>query len=465
MAEATVSPERAPREIERVRPGWSNPARVFPLLAVLLTVVALILRLYDIDDESLWYDEGYTLLFSRLGLARVILVGGAHEHPPLFYLLVHGVLALQASYLVPRVIAALAGAASVLALYALGSRLFDRVTGLLAAALLAVSPLHLWYSQDGRAYELAGLFVLLSYLCLFNAISVGDARGLAEPARGSRGSALWNPSGRRWIPYVLVTALALYTDYTVVFALLAQSLVLFRARHEGLVRSLLAAWSAIAIAYLPWVAVLLADATRVAQGYWVPHASWNDVVSTTLELFGLETSCPSGTTCVPHAVPVLQAPAPRSLLTIAAALAVVAVAWYALSRRRLILSVVTLWLAAPFVLLLATEVARPLFLTRYLVAASFPLYLLVGLGLAQLWRSRQARLAAVGLLTLTVGLNCWSVGTTYATHSNPEWKLAMRDFRAFYRPSQAVAYYPGVMRDVVSPYLPPGWKPAKAGAI
>src|SRR5438445_2909487 len=74
-----------------------------------LTVVSLIVRLAHIDFQSLWLDEGYTLLFSGMALPKLITVGGAHEHPPLYYLLVHLVVSVHHSYLVPRLLSVLAG--------------------------------------------------------------------------------------------------------------------------------------------------------------------------------------------------------------------------------------------------------------------------------------------------------------------------------------------------------------------
>ena len=41
---------------------------------------------------------------------------------------------------------------------------------------------------------------------------------------------------------------------------------------------------------------------------------------------------------------------------------------------------------------------------------------------------------------------------------NPDWKTAMRDFHAAYRPGQGVAHYPGALRSLVAAYLPVGWK-------
>ena len=58
----------------------------------------------------------------------------------------------------------IAGTLVIPVLYELGRELYDRRTGLLAAAFAAVSPLLIWYSQEVRMYEFVTLFGLLALL-------------------------------------------------------------------------------------------------------------------------------------------------------------------------------------------------------------------------------------------------------------------------------------------------------------
>ena len=62
-----------------------------------------------------------------------------------------------------RSVSALAGVATVPVAYLLGAELSSRRAGIVAAALVAVNPMLLWYSQEARAYA---LFVLLTALSL-----------------------------------------------------------------------------------------------------------------------------------------------------------------------------------------------------------------------------------------------------------------------------------------------------------
>src|SRR5579884_612607 len=281
----TARPGAQARNQPAMSSGWNPGAMLWrPAVAAgLMALLGLTVRLLDLGHESLWIDEAYTLRFSHMPIWRLIEVGGDHEHPPLFYLLTHFALAVDNSYLVPRLLVALAGTGCIVALYALGKRLFGSAVGLIAAALLAVSPLHLWFSADGRPYEVSGLLVLLSYLALLWAI--GDSS---------------SPS--RWVVYGLAVLAAMYTDYTVFFALLPQ-LLLALHRPRAVVRAFALTWAAIVAAYVPWIGMLATDASRVASGYWVPAPTWPSFTGIALSFLGLQTTCPEGSECVPAAWP------------------------------------------------------------------------------------------------------------------------------------------------------------------
>jgi len=63
-----------------------------------------------------------------------------------------------------RSLSALAGTATIPVAYAAGAALISRRTGLIAAALVAVNPFLVWYSQEARAYALFALFSAVSLM-------------------------------------------------------------------------------------------------------------------------------------------------------------------------------------------------------------------------------------------------------------------------------------------------------------
>jgi uncharacterized membrane protein len=101
----------------------------------------------------------------------------ADGYPPLFGLLVHVLLrAGLASDWWLRAPSALAGTLAVPLTYAIGRRVAGRAPALAAAALLAVNPMAIWYSQECGAYALFLLMALVSTLCFLRLLGDGGVR-------------------------------------------------------------------------------------------------------------------------------------------------------------------------------------------------------------------------------------------------------------------------------------------------
>ena len=147
------------------------------LVAGLLLAVATALRLYRLGQDSLWVDEYASLLVAKLPLAAIpagALRGDAFE-PSLYFLLLHFVIGiLGESEEALRLLSALAGAVTVpLALVLFRALGASTGAAALGAALLAISPLHLWYSQEARPYALLLCLGLGSLVCLLRALRTG----------------------------------------------------------------------------------------------------------------------------------------------------------------------------------------------------------------------------------------------------------------------------------------------------
>ncbi len=410
----------------------SGPRRLALVVVAGLTIASLIMRLAHIDYQSLWLDEGYTLLFSGLSLPKLIAVGGAHEHPPLYYLLVQLLMNVHHSYLVPRFISVMAGTLSVPVLYALGARMFDRGVGVAAATLLAISPFHFWFSDDGRAYELAGLLVLLSYYFLFRALD--------------------RPRGALWFGYAAALATGLYTEYTTVLVLLPQGVLIIRARQRALTRPLLLSWGGAAVAFAPWLPVWLHNASTVSDSYWIPNPTWFSLQSVMLEVLGLKTTCPSSP-CTGDVPPLPLLLGHEGLVAGIAGTAIVATLLWAGVRKHLPVSVAALWFVLPFAIILLLSLHRSLYLDRVFLDATFGLYLLMAWWLVNMLRRRPFTPLAVVFAIPVVGA-LMAFHETYADVTNVDWKSASRDFQSAYRPGQSVVYYPGPVQSIVAAYLP-----------
>ena len=130
------------------------------------------LRLSTLDLQSFWYDEAFTpvhVLHPSLW-ATLRSVVHTENTPPLWYVLAWAdSRVLGTGEVALRLPSALAGIATVPVAWAIGRELAGRRAAVVCAALVAVNPLFVWYSQEARAYALFVLMAALAMLCFLRA--------------------------------------------------------------------------------------------------------------------------------------------------------------------------------------------------------------------------------------------------------------------------------------------------------
>ncbi len=144
----------------------------------LLAAAALALRLVHITRFELFVDEAATWWFARLAAAgRIAEQMTLEPTPPLYYALVGTVMRLFGeSDLVMRLPSAVFGAATIPAVFVLGRYLFNRRVGWIAALVLSIHPLHVFYSREARVYTLLLLLVVLLLWTLLQALRTDHIR-------------------------------------------------------------------------------------------------------------------------------------------------------------------------------------------------------------------------------------------------------------------------------------------------
>ncbi len=156
-----LSPLVPPRGWLRAAPSGLEPASPAFLLAV--TALAMALRLVALTQQSLWVDEILTWHLVRPGVGLVFLEQIRDNiQGPLFLAVVWPLLRLGDTELLMRLPAALAGIATIPLFGLVVSRLVEQRAARFATLLLAISPLHIWYSQESRGYA----FVLLATVAM-----------------------------------------------------------------------------------------------------------------------------------------------------------------------------------------------------------------------------------------------------------------------------------------------------------
>lgn len=254
-------------------------------IIVLLTLLAFAIRIYALERQSLWSDEGLSLYRAYQTptdlLNGLIVIDGIETrdtNPPLYFLLLHIWRNLTGDTVFSlRYSGVLAGMLAVPLIFVLGSNLYGRWVGLAAALLMAISPFHVWQSQVLRNYSLLLTLNLASVYGLFR-------YALALPGQAQkRWLALWIAAG----------LLGIYTHYFgfFVFAFGLFTLSLLVLRRWPLQRLVRQKWFWLVLAIgllivLPAV-VIGFDRFRAGQQVDFVHVSLTRVLLHAASAFGV----------------------------------------------------------------------------------------------------------------------------------------------------------------------------------
>lgn len=242
--------------VQRAAEAARSRSRTFWIVAG-LTLLGAVLRFATLGAQSYHHDEIVTASrVLRVGFGHAMnAVGFSESAPPLYYALAWiwtqlfgtGEWGL-------RSLSAVAGVALIPVAYLIGAELRGRRTGLMAAALVAVNPMLVWYSQEARAYALLVLFCSISLLYCIRARRHG----------GRRNFVLWG----------VASALALCTHYFAVFTLVAEAAVLlWRRRREALPGFAIVGLAAAALAPLAYHQMSQAHAEWIGN-FPLGHRLW-----------------------------------------------------------------------------------------------------------------------------------------------------------------------------------------------
>jgi len=233
-------------------------------IVVGLTVLAGVLRFATLGVQSYHHDEIVTASrILRDGFWHAMdAVGFSESAPPLYYAVAWAWTQLTGTgEFGLRTVSAVAGVATVPVAYLLGAELSSRRAGVVAAALVAVNPMLLWYSQEARAYS---LFVLLTALSLLYFVRALD--------RGRR---------RDSLAWGIVSALALGTHYFAAFPIAAEALWLLRRRGRETGGAFPGIWIIVVAGLL--LAPLLVHQASFAHAEWISNFSlWHRLWETGL---------------------------------------------------------------------------------------------------------------------------------------------------------------------------------------
>lgn len=410
-------------------------------MLILIVAFGALLRLYHLDEESIWLDEAVSIQASSASPMTIIQRTAVQEsYPPLYYLLLHFWMEMFGSGVVAvRALSVLFGVAALPLIYLLGRALYGQWVGLISAFLLAVSPFHIYYSQEARMYALFALLSLASAYALMNL--------LVQKKR------------LHFVAYVLFTALCLYTYYYSYFLLLFENLfvlwIILRERQNRV------SWKGWGLAqalvfglYMPWFWVALSQDTTGID--WIPstpgtpEALWKYLSLTFYRFLYVDGSITI------YAIKV-NAAALRRALSLVGLLAVLNLVSIKVGEdnstgvapENKVLFVLGYLFLIPVMAFLVSAFVRPIYLTRALILCVPPLCLMGANGavtgakaMAKLARFpsllAKAAVPVVSLLLLVVGTYWWDLSTRslnniYTIVQKEQWREAVERSSGFHR--------------------------------
>jgi mannosyltransferase len=375
-----------------------------------ILLLAFALRIACLDAQSLWWDEAFSVTVGSMDLRSLMTtVLDDRVHPPLHYLVLHFWLPLARSEFMVRAPSAFLGALAVASMFPMAALVGGKRLGLISAFALAISPLHIWYSQEARMYSLIVLLTLLANYFF--------------------GRLLRRDQPINWLGYSIFTLLAMHAHYLTLFVILAQGtyLILARPRNRVLLREWLLCMLIVGVLCAPWlVAIFLTGGFYQANISWIRPAVPQDLFWTVYD-FGLGFSSN-----------------PANLFNILAALSIAAILVYVSVRlfrgmipvrQRNMLRFVWYWLSLPLILVFLISLDWPLpqkrsiYMDRFLIPLLPAFLILVSYGMKRIFERKKALGAlAAAVLLVPIGVSTSSLFLDQTYHRD-DWRQAIAEIR------------------------------------
>ncbi|QSJ18395.1 glycosyltransferase family 39 protein [Nostoc sp. UHCC 0702] len=144
-------------------------------VVLIIIVISILMRFYLLQNQSLWFDEGWSLRLSdgksfQENLSYIIGREAGDKYQPLYYLLLfYWRSVFGDSEFAIRSLSALLGVGSVITIFFTTLRIYGKKHALWSSIIMAVSSFSVFYSQDARPYALL-IFIASLQIYLFSHI-------------------------------------------------------------------------------------------------------------------------------------------------------------------------------------------------------------------------------------------------------------------------------------------------------
>lgn len=353
------------------RIGFVHIAIWFGLIAV-----AVLLRLFQLGNRSLWFDEAISAIAAHYDLATIATQSIDPMAPPLYFLLLgvwaHGLslLGFVESEAAFRLLSTIFSVAALIPVYAVARIMFSSRVGLFAVFLMAVLPVQVFYAQETRSYGLV-IFSSSMILWLFLRARTLDRR-------------------RDWWWLGIACVLGIYIHYLTTLLVVALHIyALGISDHRRLISRLLLVDAILLMGLLPLAGSVLYQTTQLSAAFKLDRPSvLAPLLTISFWLFGYMRTV----WFVPLALFVGLA-LPVVLL--------VAVRWQSVQERRNVQLLFVVFFVPMLIMVGLSYVVRPIYFDRYFAFASPALVIFIAQG-SERQPKWLIRALMAGLLALSV---------------------------------------------------------------
>ncbi len=381
------------------------------------------MRLINLGEQSFWWDEVKTIQRASWSMGEMVaeIIGKRGQHMPIYFLLMQGWGRIGLGEFVARYFSLIWGVIGVGFVYQIGRLLNGWHAGLIAAFLLAISPFHIYYSQEARMYSLVVTAVLSAHYFLFNIFFRQNEQELQD-----------KNNTQYWIGYAVSMSIAVYTHLFSLFVLMAH--YIFFVLNLRRIKPLFMRWL-LATAFVVALTAVWATAVIQTGGYGESVPGWIPIVTSSDLLFTL-LSFSAGRTVDPGQIVGYGITAVYLLGTL---IAFRHTRQKKLLKGRLLFS----WFFVPLLFtffislngLIMPERAFSIYADRYL-SYSLPAFILATAWGLSLLAQHNKWVLPIGLLIVT-GLTAVSLNNLYfnPAYARTDWKTAVATIEAHVQPS------------------------------
>ncbi len=219
-------------------------------------------------NTSLWGDEAFSAILSMKSIPQIIKIIINDTSPPLYNITEHiWFQTVGSSEVAIRSLSFLYYCLAILFVYKIGSFLWDRKTGLLAATLSFLNPFFFIYAFEGRMYSIMSLGVAASTYFFIRLMFL---------PKNKKGYPIFHLIG-----YIIATSWALYSHHFAIFVVFIQGLWFLYTLTTNFkaAKWIFLGFLGAALLYSPWLYPLYRQTRMVAGGFWLGRPTLEDLIS------------------------------------------------------------------------------------------------------------------------------------------------------------------------------------------